>query len=84
MDEEEENGEAQNQNIIQRKVVKKCSTTRNEKLRNLGEDYPAYLQKYHGFLSLTCQRSNDELSKYFPVFGDLQKFLEEEKEKNNN
>ena len=54
-----EEADGQNQNIISRKVVKKSSSIRKEKLDILGEDYHQYIEKYHGLFSFTCQMVNE-------------------------
>jgi len=52
---------------------------------NLGEDYNSYIQKYHGFFVLTCQRSYDELTKVFEDESAIETFLKKDmKEKYDN
>ena len=81
---DEESYSVNNSKIISRKIPKRKSSIRREKLNVLGEEYHSYIDKYHGFFTLTCQLLNEQFDKIFTSQQAKDRFFEQGVMKYNN
>ena len=77
--------EGQNEDYILRRIAKRSSSSKRlEKLDILGEDYHTYIEKYHGFFTLTCQSLTQQFQNIFPSQQAIEQFFHRGITKHNN